>query len=793
MTNPTKPKTPPTSSTHKKLSSTTKKRSTRKSAPTSTKTKSTKSTSNKTSPILDSTITIPTANTTSAAKTTPPHSPTGHPITPDKQNPANHSSPAKTTTDSLLNDDIASFTTAATETTPVSTTSFSILLQVIHNPAISDRASVETLHGILTTTLAHHDDRLPTGTHLAIGSLKYRNTQRRSRPYSHQQAHYFFLKLIPASDADQFDPTISRANALLFVLQNWIVHNSPQFSISATFDHPELTNPDLKMPPSDHPMARDINLLLPALNGFHDSAKGCLVGISPERFGGKRRGQTMILQYLHAHIKPYLPTKPHNLADWFTFTDHIGIRDSYLQSNNTKSNLRCSIFFLCTFSDSIWQVLLSASLKAGPANIHGNLCIPSPFPLPVDRDNLIKNQNKITNSFKNMHLVRTDRLIINSPADEQKFLISTPNVCAISPCFVIHHDSPIMHNIYFKPTPDTIFITNETLDQAKAPPELIRPAAKTTFLQVAAKPATPTPANKTNQAAHHQALLTIFNQWADASPTIDLTSDTFVDVPTKRPRKRDSSHYDSDSKLTPGPPTPPPTPPPAQPLAEPPAITPHKSSNQYSALQDDAISVHSSTDNDDDDESSASVSTTSSSSSATDFDHTELCKQSLDDTNEASDPNNDEDPDDAHSIGYSTPTPSQHTARRAPMDTDSVSKASSSSDDEENEAMSATLLNSDDEDSSNHSHTQSVPPDPNRLTDDEIAAQLKYQLMQSAFPPHLSQVACSHFQQLHHHVSTCYPERLASFSDRFYESMHRNEDPAVLEAIIHSWSTDSTL
>ncbi len=79
----------------------------------------------------------------------------------------------------------------------------------------------------------------------------------------------------------------------MFTLQKWHHHSNFQFNS----DHALCTAANLS-PPSSNPWAPHITLLLPACNGFSNSAQGCLLGISPDFFGSSRRAVTDLLHLL---------------------------------------------------------------------------------------------------------------------------------------------------------------------------------------------------------------------------------------------------------------------------------------------------------------------------------------------------------------------------------------------------------------------------------------------------------------------------------------------------------------
>jgi hypothetical protein len=166
---------------------------------------------------------------------------------------------------------------------PVSTR-FYLLLQILH-AEIPVNLDEQTIEDVLTTTLAHHQQRLPDHLLLfKIGSVTYRETKRIINPTKknskEKRAHLFQLVLIPAPSEDQFDVEVFHDQCLTFALQRWHHHCNFQFSADNA-----LCTPAHPSPPSRNPWAIQMNLLLPACNSSSDSARGCLLGILPDFFG----------------------------------------------------------------------------------------------------------------------------------------------------------------------------------------------------------------------------------------------------------------------------------------------------------------------------------------------------------------------------------------------------------------------------------------------------------------------------------------------------------------------------
>jgi hypothetical protein len=290
---------------------------------------------------------------------------------------------------------------------------FHLLLQVLH-ANIPDSLDEQAIEDALTTTLAHHQLRLPDHILLfKIGTISYRETKRVTRPSQAKRAHYFQVILIPTQTVDQFDPELFHDQCLTFALQKWHHYSNFQFDANNA-----LVTPAHPSPPSQNPWAPHMHLLLPACNSSSDPARGCLLGILPEFFGSNRRATLDLLRIIFDCLLPNLPVTPFGaeIGNWFSFQEYFGLRPTLLQHNSKKAKT----FFICCFSDEAWSVLLSAAKTAGPINIHGCLAKISEFPPNHKKEDIIAKTNQQLKDFKDLHAVHTDRLRLVESEDEKR-------------------------------------------------------------------------------------------------------------------------------------------------------------------------------------------------------------------------------------------------------------------------------------------------------------------------------------------------------------------------------------
>jgi hypothetical protein len=115
-------------------------------------------------------------------------------------------------------------------------------------------------------------------------------------------AHYYHLILLAEHNSDDiFNDDIYTNQCLTFALQKWHLYKNSQFNSDGSLRRfPDIT------PPSTNPWARQINVLLPAVNSSKDTALGCLLGVSPEIFGGSRMAIIDIMSVLFHHVRFFL-------------------------------------------------------------------------------------------------------------------------------------------------------------------------------------------------------------------------------------------------------------------------------------------------------------------------------------------------------------------------------------------------------------------------------------------------------------------------------------------------------
>jgi hypothetical protein len=437
-----------------------------------------------------------------------------------------------TTTNDPPTDDIESFTSS--EDSASNKTLFNILVQVLHplnNVTPDGSMTIDRLNTILTSTLAHHLDRIPLLL-FKIKHIIFVKTEKRSKPHQNQYAHYFRLILAPASTQDQFDNELFYEQCLAFALQHWHLRHNHQFSISPGSSYPDqLLSPEVKNPPSSDFWVKQIHLLLPAVNSNDDKAQGCLLGIPPDSWGVSRRACLDLLYILYYKLQPHFPSsKLGNTlsADFHTFLEYVGLRPSYVQTYGQKNNTKAPVFFVCCHSGDAWNLIVKAAQTAGPINIHGCACIIHPFPKTDERPAFIQGANQLSQHIRQMVHVTTDRLLIPTIELEEDLIAQTPHAVAIVPRFVDHSPNPVCHTIIFLPTPDTVSYSNDTIHQADIPPNLLAPLAPPTYLSTATT-ALPKPQPDTSPDLLQQ----IFSQWTAPPPT--TTPDTSATPPRKRP------------------------------------------------------------------------------------------------------------------------------------------------------------------------------------------------------------------------------------------------------------------
>ena len=465
-------------------------------------------------------------------------------------------------------DDIESFTSTEDTQTSIDRTAFNILVQVLHplDNAIPDGAmTTDRLHTILTTTLAHHLERIPLLL-FSIKKILFIKSEKRTKPHQNQYAHYYRLILGPQATLDQFDNELFYEQCLAFALQHWHLRQNHQFTMSPGALHADqLLTPEVKNPPSSDFWAKQIHLLLPAVNNNDDKAQGCLLGIPPDTWGAGRRACLDLLEIIYYKLQPHFATTKLGAslnADYHTFLEFIGIRPAFLQTYGQKSNQRAPVFFICCYSGDAWTLILKAAQAAGPITIHGCSCILHPFPKPVDRPTFIQGANQLSQRIKEMVHLTTDRLRIRTISDEEDLIAQTPHAVAIIPRFVDHSPEAVCHTLVFLPTPETVSYTNDTLHQACIPPELLAPLPPPTYLSTATT-ALPKPHTDTSP----DLLKAIFAQWNsppdptppdDANapsrkrpcaspepPVIDLSQGDAEDSPIDLSKDTDEPHDDT--------------------------------------------------------------------------------------------------------------------------------------------------------------------------------------------------------------------------------------------------------
>jgi hypothetical protein len=118
-------------------------------------------------------------------------------------------------------------------------------------------------------------------------------------------------------------------------LQKWHLYKNTQFNSDGSLRQ----SPDIN-PPSTNPWARHIDLLLPAVNISKDTALGCLLGESPELFGGSRRALINITSVLFHHVRFFLGNVAvsHNLNNWNIFQEFFGLRVSEIKHSAFSSS-----------------------------------------------------------------------------------------------------------------------------------------------------------------------------------------------------------------------------------------------------------------------------------------------------------------------------------------------------------------------------------------------------------------------------------------------------------------------
>jgi hypothetical protein len=430
-------------------------------------------------------------------------------------------------------DDIESFTSS--EISASDKTRFNILVQVLHplnNVTPNGSMTTDRLQTILTTTLAHHLERLP----LLLFQLKhiiFVKTEKRNKPHQNQYAHYFRLILAPASTQDQFDNELFYEQCLAFALQHWHLRHNHQFTISPDSSYPDqLISPEVKNPPSSDFWVKHIHLLLPAVNSNDDTAQGCLLGIPPDSWGVSRRACLDLLNILYHKLQPHFPSsKLGNTlnADFHTFLEYIGLRSSYVQTFGQKNNTKAPVFFVCCHSGDAWNLIAKAAQSAGPINIHGCSCIIHPFPKPDERPSFIQGANQLSQHIKQMVHVTTDRLLIPTIELEEDIVAQTPDLVAVVPHYVDHSPNPVCHTLIFLPTPETVSYSNDTIHLADIPPNLLAPLAPPTYLSTAT-----TVLPKPQPDSSPDLLKQIFSQWNEPPPT-NTPPDTSNTHPRKRP------------------------------------------------------------------------------------------------------------------------------------------------------------------------------------------------------------------------------------------------------------------
>jgi hypothetical protein len=657
---------------------------------------------------------------------------------------------------------------------------FYVLLQVLHVD-IPDSLDEQTIAETLTTTLAHHQLRLPDHLLLfQVGEISYRETKRVSRPSQAKRAHYFQLILVPTQTEDQFDPELFHDQCLTFALQKWHLYNNSQFDS----DH-ALCSPVHPSPPSKNPWAPHMNLMLPACNSSSDPARGCLLGILPDFFGCSRRATIDLLRIVFDSLTPHLPTTAfgEEIGNWFSFQEYFGLRPTYLQHNTKKAKT----FFICCFCDEAWSVLLSAAKNTGPINIHGCLAKISEFPPNNKKDDIINKTNQQLKDFRDLHAVHTDRLRLIEPEDERNLLFLTPNLMALSPKYVDHLPSPICYTLFFQPDMTTSNFTNQNLHKAHIPPNLLAPAPLAPYLRAAAVTTTQSPPRKP-APFDESGLNDIFSQWSShqwtpvptalashkegsASNPIDPDSPTWIAARSsnqttnfqqlsstqKRPRQSHPSRihpffnprqiFKSEpadpSTATPDPPIPPEISQLASPLASQP--------NYYTVLDPDPA------DNDE-----LSMENTDELA----VEHTQPLLDAMLDTTQQlhSDAGSDTDLNIPTQDRMLTDSPSDDSSYSPSLTGPNPSDDDFSADASDN--ISAIYADQ-------RYPPQKHHPDTFDLMDFEVA---------------LSQTAFLHYQQINEHVIETFPQHHDEFQELLSQAVRKNKDPTSLETTVKGWT-----
>jgi hypothetical protein len=137
--------------------------------------------------------------------------------------------------------------------------------------------------------------------------------------------------------------------------------------------------------------------------------------------------------------------------------------------------------------------------------------------------------------------VHTDRLLLNDIEDEEELLAQTPHVVAIIPRFVDHAPAAICHTLIFRPSPETVCYTNETLHEALRPPHLLAALPPPTYLATATTaPNHPPPADPSPDV-----LDSIFSQWS--TPPTTEPDDTTAPPSRKRACANPGSNSDNST------------------------------------------------------------------------------------------------------------------------------------------------------------------------------------------------------------------------------------------------------
>jgi hypothetical protein len=680
----------------------------------------------------------------------PAYNPAYH--TPDNTNPDSETNEAI----SSLNDDIDDEANSHTSLDPTALDSFPnrfyILLQIRHAQIPDHDLDEQTIKEIFTTTLAHHQERLPDHLLLfKLGSITFRDTARAQKANSRSpHSHFYQVILVPAATQDQFDPELFHDQCTMFALQKWHHHSNFQFNTQQA-----LFTPAHISPPSSNPWAQHITLLLPACNGFSDPARGCLLGISPDFFGSSRRAITNILRILFDNLTPNLPATPlgKQLTDWYSFQEYIGLRPSTLQHGTKKAKT----LFICCFNEEAWSLLLTTAKTTGPINVHGCLTKISEFPPPSRKQDIITRTIQQLKDLRDLHPVHTDRLRLSEPEDEQTLLFLTPNLVALSPRFVDHLPSPVCHTLFFQPDPTTLNYTSENLHKAHIPSQLLAPPPRAPYLRTSTTATTTTSPPRSKATTFDDSDLDdIFNQWSNsahegsASNPIDTDKPlvtTWTDSTKHQKRRRNTNHPQTRSL-------------PYQPTDSPPTVTSeHTSStlpssaseqstppnlNYYENLTQEADDEHSATQQEQlqqDSKAPTNYLQQNSQLSGTDGSETDLNPP----------------PGDAMSTDSSSDSTFSHT---------SIASSDHFSADGSDDDLSAIYSD------------QQRPP-----------ARLHpaiFDLMD--FEAALSQQALLHYQQLDDHIRSRIPHRHDEFHELLAEAVRTNQDPADLETTINSWS-----